>query len=161
MKMYIPAKTDMWMFLTFYSSVQTLNTPDALQRLSKLWYPYHGILLLAIKRKKLDICNNLDESPENSIKWKQSNLKRLHTAGLHSQKNTSFGDGELISGGRDMREPRGNGAVLVLGCGGDQGSYTWHSSTEVHEHTHVWMQRASLRVCFCKFLWYYDYFKQV
>ena len=162
MKACLPAETGMWVLPTFYSSAQTLNTPDALQRLRRLWCPHHGMLLLATERKKLDICNNLGESPENSIKRKQSNLKRLHTAGLHSQKNTSFGDGEPISGGRDMWELRSNGAVLVLGCGSDQGSYTWYSSTEVHEHTHVVNAKdLPSRVFFFKFLWYYDNFKQV
>lgn len=31
----------------------------------------------------IDKCNNLGESPTNYAKWKNANLKKLHTLGFH------------------------------------------------------------------------------
>lgn len=59
---------------------QTGNNPDALQWsewINKLW---HIPIMKYISKKEhtINICNNLDEPPENYAEWKKANAKRLH-----------------------------------------------------------------------------------
>lgn len=68
--------------INIYSSFLRAETwkqprcPSTVEWLSKLRHiQYHGILLSNRKEWTIDTCNNLDESPENSVQWIEPSAK--------------------------------------------------------------------------------------
>lgn len=79
MKIYVHAKIGTWMFITslFITAPnwKQFICPSMVKQTGR--YIHTTEYYLTVKRNKLDISNNLDESPENYTKWKKSNLKRF------------------------------------------------------------------------------------